>query len=159
MSDAAFRSLVIHVAYYDVPSGHDEEEEEEAVAKGEGAGDRGADENTAAAAAIDKGLAKAFTAPGRRLAMTRKSGRPRTQLLLFKMAPGGAGVGALRRCYGDDGSAAGAGDEEQNGRRQKEAFAKVFRGAGWVTDRPLAGMAATEDFLRVRGGPDPDGAG
>lgn len=154
-SDAAFRSLGIHAAYYDVPSGHDKEEEEAAVAaKDESAGDGGTDKNAAAAAAaaIEKGLAKAYVAPGRRLVMTRRSGRPRTQVLLFKIGAGGAGGDALRRCYSADGSAAGAGDEERKGQRQKEAFAEAFRGAGWETDRLLEGMAATEDFYAFEAG-------
>lgn len=69
-SDAAFRSIGVHAAYYDVP--RDDEQD-------------------------DVGLAAMHSAPGRRMIFTRTSGRPRTQVLLLTMADGG---GALARSYG-----------------------------------------------------------
>lgn len=71
-NDAAFRSIGVHAAYYDVP--RDEEQD-------------------------DVGLAAMHSAPGRRMVHTRTSGRPRTQVLLLTMADD---TGALARSYRAD---------------------------------------------------------
>lgn len=103
-SDAAFRSIGVHAAYYDVP-------------RIEGLG--------------DGGLATGYSAPGRRMIMTRTSGRSRTQVLLFTMQDD---AGKLQKCY------------REPVEKQKQAFTEAFKDAGWQTGRLLDGMAATEDF-------------
>ncbi|KAI0882086.1 FAD/NAD(P)-binding domain-containing protein [Annulohypoxylon maeteangense] len=100
-NDAAFKSLGVHAAYYSIPR-----------IQGEG------------------GLAKAYSAPGRRLVITRTSGRPMTQVLLFTMGD----REKLRKVY------------KEPVEKQKEAFAEAYRGAGWETERLLSGMATCTDF-------------
>lgn len=101
VSDAAFRPLGVHAAYYSIP-------------KSEGEG----------------GLARAYSAPGRRLVVTRTSNRPVTQVLLFTMGDGDK----LRKSY------------KESIEKQKEAFAESYRGAGWETDRLLDGLDTCGDF-------------
>ncbi|KAI2465530.1 FAD/NAD(P)-binding domain-containing protein [Annulohypoxylon bovei var. microspora] len=101
VNDAAFKSLGVHAAYYSIP-------------RSEGEGE----------------LARAYSAPGRRLVITRTSGRPVTQVLLFTMGDGEK----LNKSY------------KQPIEKQKEAFAESYRGAGWETDRLLSGMTSCADF-------------
>ncbi|KAI1098253.1 FAD/NAD(P)-binding domain-containing protein [Jackrogersella minutella] len=101
VSDAAFKSLGVHAAYYSVPRSENEGE-----------------------------LAKAYSAPGRRLIMTRTSGRPVTQVLLFTMGD----KEKLTRPY------------KEPIEKQKEAFAESYKGAGWETDRFLNGLNTSTDF-------------
>ncbi|KAI1213541.1 FAD/NAD(P)-binding domain-containing protein [Annulohypoxylon truncatum] len=101
VSDAAFKPLGVHAAYYSIP-------------RSEGEGE----------------LARAYSAPGRRLVVTRTSGRPMTQVLLFTMGDGEK----LRKSY------------KESVEKQKEAFAETYRGAGWEVDRLLSGMATCTDF-------------
>ncbi|KAI1801913.1 FAD/NAD(P)-binding domain-containing protein [Daldinia bambusicola] len=75
-------------------------------------------------------LARSYNAPGKRMLFTRTSGRPFTQVLLFTMA----GAEDLKKSY------------KESVEKQKEAFDKVFRGAGWQTDTLLDGMKTTADF-------------
>ncbi|OTA66834.1 FAD/NAD(P)-binding domain-containing protein [Hypoxylon sp. EC38] len=100
VSDAAFRSLGVHGAYYSIPR-----------SQGEGE------------------LARAYSAPGRKLIMTRSSS-PATQVLLFTMGNGDK----LRKSYNEP---------IEN---QKEAFKETFRGSGWQTDRLLEGLKTCADF-------------
>ncbi|KAF3764473.1 hypothetical protein M406DRAFT_62361 [Cryphonectria parasitica EP155] len=101
-SDAAFSSIGVHAAYFSIPRVEGEDN-----------------------------LAKAYSAPGRRIVMTRTSGRPITQVILFTMSDD---TGSLKACY------------KQPIEKQKQAFAEKFKGAGWETERLLAGMATCEDF-------------
>ncbi|OTB10833.1 hypothetical protein K445DRAFT_78015 [Daldinia sp. EC12] len=75
-------------------------------------------------------LARVYSAPGKRMLFTRTSGRPMTQVLLFTMAD----AENLKKSY------------KESVEKQKEAFAKTFKGAGWQTDRLLDGMKTTTDF-------------
>ncbi|KAI1144227.1 FAD/NAD(P)-binding domain-containing protein [Hypoxylon sp. FL0543] len=100
-SDAAFKSLGVHAAYYSIPRTEDEGE-----------------------------LARAYSAPGRRLIMTRTSGRPVTQVLLFSMGNGER----LRKIY------------KEPIEKQKEAFEETFRDAGWQAERLLKGLKTCDDF-------------
>ncbi|KAI0835618.1 FAD/NAD(P)-binding domain-containing protein [Hypoxylon sp. FL0890] len=99
-SDAAFRSLGVHAAYYSIPRSEDEGE-----------------------------LARAYSAPGRRLVMTRTSGRPVTQVLLFVM-----GNEKMRETY------------KEPIEKQKQVFEETFRDAGWQVDRLLNGLKTCSDF-------------
>lgn len=101
-SAAAFRSLGVHTAYYSIPRVEGEDS-----------------------------LAKGFIAPGRRMIMTRTSGKPNTQVLLFTLTDN---EGTLKRCY------------KEPLERQKEAFTEAFKGAGWQTQRLLDAMETTDDF-------------
>ncbi|KAI1410096.1 FAD/NAD(P)-binding domain-containing protein [Hypoxylon sp. FL1857] len=101
ISDAAFRSLGVHAAYYSIPRSEDEGE-----------------------------LARAYSAPARRLLMTRTSGRDVTQVLLFTMGNGER----LKNIY------------KEPIEKQKEAFEEAFRGAGWQTDRLMEGLKTCADF-------------
>ncbi|KAI8962818.1 FAD/NAD(P)-binding domain-containing protein [Daldinia sp. FL1419] len=100
-NDEAFKSIGVHAAYYSIP--------------------RSEDEGT---------LARVYNAPGRRMILTRTSGRPVTQVLLFTMADSDN----LRKSY------------KESIEKQKEAFIETFKGAGWQTDRLLSGMKTTTDF-------------
>ncbi|KAI1463294.1 FAD/NAD(P)-binding domain-containing protein [Daldinia caldariorum] len=100
-NDEAFKSIGVHAAYYDIPRAEDEET-----------------------------LARVYMAPGKRMLLTRTSGRPATQVLLFTMA----GAEDLRMSY------------KESVEKQKEAFDKAFRGAGWQTERLLDGMKTTGNF-------------
>ncbi|KAM4058867.1 FAD binding domain-containing protein [Hirsutella rhossiliensis] len=100
-SDEAFQSLGVHAAYYSIPR-----------IPGEGT------------------LARAYIAPGRRLMITRTSGRPVTQVLLFTMKD----TERMKTSY------SGPVDE------QKAAFAEAFADAGWQADRFLSGLKACNDF-------------
>ncbi|UNI22119.1 hypothetical protein JDV02_008039 [Purpureocillium takamizusanense] len=101
VSNASFKSVGVHAAYYSIPRIEGEES-----------------------------LAKAYSALDRRLLVTRTSSRPVTQVLLFTMK----GSEKLRQSY------------KESIEKQKEAFAEVFRDAGWQTDRVLTGMTACSDF-------------
>ncbi|KAI1094470.1 FAD/NAD(P)-binding domain-containing protein [Rostrohypoxylon terebratum] len=101
VNDAAFRPLGVHAAYYSIPR-----------SEGEG------------------GLARAYSAPGRRLVVTRTSHRPVAQVLLFSMGDGEK----LRKSY------------KEPIEKQKEAFADSYRGAGWEIDRLLDGLDTCDDF-------------
>lgn len=100
VSDAAFKSLGVHGAYYSIPRSEDEGE-----------------------------LARAYSAPGRKLIMTRSSS-PVTQVLLFTMSNGEK----LRKSY------------KEPIENQKQAFEEIFRGSGWQTDRLLEGLKTCADF-------------
>ncbi|KAI1457799.1 FAD/NAD(P)-binding domain-containing protein [Annulohypoxylon moriforme] len=101
VSDAAFKPLGVHAAYYSIP-------------RSEGEGE----------------LARAYSAPGRRLVVTRTSGRPMTQVLLYTMGD----KEKLRKSY------------KESIEKQKEAFVEEYRSAGWETDRLLSGLATCTDF-------------
>lgn len=101
VSDAAWNPLGVQAAYFSIPR-----------IEGEG------------------GLARSFNALGRRLLITRTSGRPVTQVLLFTMGD----AEKLKKSY------------KESIERQKEAFADAFRDAGWQNDRFMSGMESCNDF-------------
>ena len=100
-SDTAFKSLGVHAAYFSIPR-----------IEGEG------------------NLAKAYSAPGSRLIVTRTGDRPVTQVLLFAMKD----AERLKKSY------------KEPIERQKEAFAETFKNAGWQTSRLLSGLRTCNDF-------------
>ncbi|TWU77403.1 hypothetical protein ED733_006323 [Metarhizium rileyi] len=99
-SDEAFKSVGIHGAYYSIP-------------KSEG----------------DGTLAKGVSAPGRRMIITRPSGRAVTQVLLYMKDSK-----QLAQIY------------KEPIEKQKEFFTVAYQGAGWETDRILSGMKTAKDF-------------
>ncbi|ORY62545.1 uncharacterized protein BCR38DRAFT_486814 [Pseudomassariella vexata] len=106
-SDAAFKSLGVHATYYSIPR-----------AEGEGE------------------MARAYSAPESRMVITRTSGRPVTQVLLFTMKD------TVEKLL--------AKSHKQPIKKQKEAFSEAFKDVGWQTDRVLAGMQTCDDFMRRR---------
>lgn len=100
-SDAAFTSLGVHGAYFSVPRIQGED-----------------------------GHAKAFSAPGRKLIVSRTSNRPVTQVLLFTMND----TDMLRRTY------------RQPIEKQRDAFAEAFKDLGWQSERILNGLRTADDF-------------
>lgn len=100
-SRAAFKSLGIHAAYFSLPKTENETT-----------------------------LAKAHLAPGRRMVVTRTSGRPVTGALLFTMQKSEK----LSGCY------------KESIDKQKEAFAEAFRDIDWQADRLTRGLKSSSDF-------------
>ncbi|KAI1384844.1 FAD/NAD(P)-binding domain-containing protein [Hypoxylon trugodes] len=76
------------------------------------------------------GVAKIYNAHGRRLIVLRPSDRPVTQVLLFTMAE----EEKLKKCY------------KESVEKQKEAFAEIFKDAGWQSDRLLKGLKTCTDL-------------
>jgi 2-polyprenyl-6-methoxyphenol hydroxylase-like FAD-dependent oxidoreductase len=101
ISTAAFNPSGLHAAYYSIP-------------RIDGEGEH----------------ARAYSAAGSRLIITRTGDRPVTQVMLFTTK----NAERLRRTY-----------KEQT-EKQKQAFAEVFRDAGWQADRLVSGMTACDDF-------------
>ncbi|CAJ2505759.1 Uu.00g131530.m01.CDS01 [Anthostomella pinea] len=88
-------------------------------------------------AADDNDLAKWFSAPGSRGIMVRSgANQPRTQIYLAKHVDSEHGPEAaeLRACLKEPAAA------------QMDAFARLFDGAGWQTERFLREMRADPDF-------------
>ncbi|KAI0379636.1 FAD/NAD(P)-binding domain-containing protein [Hypomontagnella monticulosa] len=100
-NDEALNSIGVHAAYYSIPRVEDEGE-----------------------------LARAYNAPGKKMVLTRTSGRPVTQVLLFSMGDGEK----LKDIY------------KEPIEKQKEAFAEVFKDAGWQSDRLMGGLSKCTDF-------------
>ncbi|KAL4894752.1 FAD/NAD(P)-binding domain-containing protein [Aspergillus ambiguus] len=99
--DAAFKSLGIHAAYFSIP--------------------RIDGEST---------WARGHLAPGRKMVITRTSGRPVTGTLFFTMKESPA----LKACY------------KESVDIQKEAFVEAFKDITWQTGRLLSGLKASDDF-------------
>lgn len=100
-NDEALKSLGVHAAYYSIPR-----------VEGEGQ------------------LARVYNSPGKKLVVTRTSGRPVTQVLLFTMGDNEK----LKNIY------------KEPIEKQKEAFTEAFKGAGWQTSRLLSGLKDCTDF-------------
>ncbi|KAI1497819.1 monooxygenase [Biscogniauxia marginata] len=88
---------------------------------------------TVSRAADEDSLAKWYLAAGGRVAVTRSGESARTQVYLSTLRSGPAADSIL-------------GTLRQSAERQKEAFAKVFRGAGWQVDRFVDEMMDCGDF-------------
>lgn len=100
-SDASFKTLGIHGAYFSIPR-----------IEGEGT------------------LARGCIAPGRRMIITRPSGRPVTGVLLFTMRESPK----LKASY------------TESTQSQKEAFAEIFKDANWQSERLVNGLTSSDDF-------------
>ncbi|KAJ5294747.1 hypothetical protein PENANT_c014G02833 [Penicillium antarcticum] len=100
-SDASFKTLGIHGAYFSIS--------------------RIEDEGT---------LARGYIAPGKRIIITRPSGRPVTGVLFFTMGESPK----LNASYA------------KSTESQREAFSEIFQDAGWQSKRLLNGLANSDDF-------------
>ena len=101
VSDEAFKPLGVHAAYYNIPR-----------IEGEG------------------GLARSYSAPGRRFVITRTGDRPLTQVYLFTMKD----TERLKLM------------SKEPIEKQKKALAGAFKDAGWQFDRLLGALDTCEDF-------------
>ncbi|KAJ4303641.1 hypothetical protein N0V90_002542 [Kalmusia sp. IMI 367209] len=78
----------------------------------------------------DSSLAKIFFAPRSRAIMLRNGDRPETQIYFFT----NHNMEKIKEAY------------KKTTAEQKEAWTETFKGAGWETDRFLAGMQKANDF-------------
>lgn len=105
-SRAAFKSTGVHGAYFSIPR-----------------------------IATDPRYARAYSAVGRRMVITRTGDNSATQVLLYTMGSSASDVQRLSASYRESVEA------------QKDAFAASFQGSGWQMDRFLDDMRSSNDFF------------